>query len=94
MLGKKLKSDWTYGWHASRTGVVMYYYHVDQGTKLKSAFNFLTTFGEESKIVNLNKERSERQTISLTSDMVMISTLELKRTTLLGQPQGLTFILS
>ena len=40
-------------------------------------------------MLNLNKERSERQTISLTSDMVMISTLELKRTTLLGQPQGL-----
>lgn len=40
-------------------------------------------------MLSLNKERSERQTISLTSDMVMISTLELKRTTLLGQPQGL-----
>ena len=40
-------------------------------------------------MLSLNKERSERQTISLTSDMVMISTLELKRTTLLGQAQGL-----
>ena len=52
-------------------------------------FHFWPLLGAESKILNLNTERSERQTISLTSDMVMISTLELKRTTLLGQPKGL-----
>ena len=52
-------------------------------------FHFRPLLGIESKILTLNTERSERQTISLTSDMVMISTLELKRTTLLGQPQGL-----
>ena len=47
MLGKKFKSDWTYGWHASRTGVVMYYYHVDQGIKFNSDYeiSFLVTFG-------------------------------------------------
>ena len=52
-------------------------------------FHFLPLLRTESNVLNLNTERSERQTISLTSDMVMISTLELKRTTLLGQPQGL-----
>ena len=52
-----------------------------------------TFWGRAGQNFELIKERSERQTISLTSDMVMISTLELKRTTLLGQAQGLKSLL-
>ena len=62
MLGKKFKSDWTYGWHASRTGVVMYYYHVDQGIKFNCDYeiSFLTTFGSREQ--NLKLEYRTKRT--------------------------------
>ena len=61
-MGKKFNSDWTYGWHASRTGVVMYYYHVDQGIKFNSDYeiSFLATFGSREQ--NLKLEYRTKRT--------------------------------
>ena len=61
-FGNKFKSDWTYGWHASRTGVVMYYYHVDQGIKFNSYYRilFIATLGGLEQNCKLVLKRTER----------------------------------